>query len=128
MRNKLAVFIFSAFILLNLTGCLLVAGAAGGAGTAVWLSGKVTQEFHVSYERAIKGTRNALRSLKLEIAKETKEDNVTQFKSKYSDGKEIWVDVRKITENSVKVEVRVGAISPDKEAADKILKSIQRHI
>lgn len=128
MYNKFLGFIFSVFILLNTTGCLLVAGAAGGAGTAVWLSGKVTQEFHVSYDRAVKGARNALGYLKLDIAKETKEDTITQFKSKYSNGKEIWVDVRKITDNSVKIEVRVGAVNPDKEAADKILKAIQQHI
>ena len=128
MFRNIAVFVFSIILLLNVCGCLLFAGAAGGAGTAVWLSGKVTQEFHVAYDRAVKGTRSALNSLKLDILKETKEDNLTQFKSKYSDGKEIWVDLRKIADNSVKIEVRVGAINPDKEAADEILKAIQYHI
>lgn len=126
--KKLLTFIFSGLILLNLTGCILLAGAAGGAGTAVWLSGKLTQEFNVSYDRAINGTRDALRSLKLDIEKESKQEEITQFRGKYTDSREMWVDVRKISANSVKIEVRVGAVSADKEAAAKILKRIEGYL
>jgi len=129
MLKKIAVFIFSGFLLLNLCGCfLLLAGAAGGAGTSVWLGGKLTQEFRASYERTIKATENALSSLDLGIKGEDREAKVTQFRSEYIDGKEIWIDVRKITEDSTKVEVRVGAVSADKEAAAKILKRIQGYL
>ncbi len=48
--------------------------------------------------------------------------------SKYSDGKTIWVDIRRITEASSKIEVRVGAVSGDKAAADRILKRIERYL
>lgn len=129
MAKRITVFIFSGLLLLNIYGCFaLFAGAAGGAGTSVWLSGKLGQEFHSPYERTISASRAALESLKLEVTKETKEGDVTQLKSKYSDGKEIWIDIRKVTESSTKVEVRVGAINPDKEASDRILKSIQKHL
>jgi hypothetical protein len=66
--------------------------------------------------------------MSLEITKESREAQVTQVRSKYTDGKEIWIDIRKVSDNSTKVEVRVGAVSPDKEASDKILKSIQSHL
>jgi hypothetical protein len=48
--------------------------------------------------------------------------------SKYTDGKTIWIDVRRISDRSSKVEVRVGAVEGDKEAADKIIKRIQRYL
>ncbi|GEM_PF-348157 len=129
MFKKVSVFVFSGLMLLNVCGCVaVVAGAAGGAGTGVWLSGKLTQEFNASYDRTIVASRKSLESLKLELVRETREDNVTQLKSKYTDGKEIWIDIRKVTENSTKVEVRVGAVSPDKEAADTILKKIQKYL
>jgi hypothetical protein len=48
--------------------------------------------------------------------------------SKYSDGKTIWIDIHRITEASSKIEVRVGAVSGNKEAADKILKKIIRYL
>lgn len=126
MLKKVMVFIFSGLLALNMCGCAaLLVGAVGGAGTAVWLSGKLTQQFHCPYERTVNAAKTAMRSLKLEITKETREEKIAQLKSKNSDGKEIWIDIRKITEDSTKVDVRVGAVSPDKEAADKILKRIQ---
>lgn len=130
MFKKIAVYIFGGVLLFNTCGCIaLLAGtAAGGAGTAVWLSGKLTQEFHSPYEKTVMAAKNALTSLKLELKKETKEDDVAQLKSEYSDGKEIWIDIHKITEDSTRVEVRVGAISPNKDAATKILKRIEKYL
>ena len=118
-----------ALLLLNMYGCAaLLVGAGAGAGTAVWLSGKLTQEFHASYERTVEAAKAALKSLDLEIKKEEREENVTQLRSEYTDGKEIWIDIRKVAEDSTKVEVRVGAVSPDKAASDKILKRIQAYL
>jgi hypothetical protein len=129
MLKKIAVFGVSVFLLLNLCGCFaLFAGAVGGAGTAVWLSGKLTQQFNASYARTVSATESALKSLSLEIVKEEKEANVTAFRSKYTDGKEIWIDVKRITEVSTKVEVRVGAVNPDKEACNKILNRIKESL
>lgn len=129
MFKKTAFFVFSVFLLLNMSGCFfVVAGAAGGAGTAVWLSGKLTEQVNASYDRTVKATESALKSLNLEIARVTKEANVSTFRSHYTDGKEIWIDVRRITDTSTKVEVRVGGVSPDKAASDKILKRIQSYL
>jgi len=127
--KKTIVLLATGIFLLSICGCMaILAGGAAGGGTAVWLSGKLTQEFNATYERTIDAARSALRSLRLDVTKETKEENVTQLKSKYTDGKEIWIDVRKVADNSTKVEVRVGAVNPDKEAAAKILKRIQRYL
>lgn len=129
MIKKIFILILTGLLLVNSYGCIpLLVGTAAGAGTAVWLSGKLTQEFHTGYERTINAAEAALRSLKLEVTKESKEANVTQLRSKYSDGKAIWIDVRKITEESTKVEVRVGGVSPDKAASNKILKRIQSYL
>jgi len=129
MVKKIAVFVFLGGLLLNICGCFaLVAGAIGGAGTAVWLSGKLTQQFNASYERTIKATESALKSFKFEITKQSKEENVATFRSYYADGKEIWIDIRPVTDNSTKVEVRVGAVSTDKEASSKILKRIKDYL
>jgi len=127
--KKIVLLFVTGIFLMSIYGCFVVlAGGAAGGGTAVWLSGKLTQEFNATYERTIDAAGSALRSLRLDVTKQTKEENVTQLKSKYTDGKEIWVDVRKVTDNSTKVEVRVGAVNPDKGAADKILKRIQRYL
>lgn len=129
MFKKLTVFVFSGLLLLNMCGCVaLLAGATGGLGTAAWLSGKLSQEFHSSYEQTTDATKAALQSLGLKTTKETKDQNITQLKSVYTDGKEIWIDIRKVTDNSTKVEIRVGGLKTDKASADKILKTIQRYL
>jgi len=127
--KEIIVFLTAGVFLLNIYGCIpLLVGGAVGAGTAVWLAQKLTQEFHVSYGRTVDATEKALKSLKLEIIEINKTEDVTKFRSQDSGGKAIWIDVIKITPDSTKVEVRVGAVSPDKEAASRILKRIQQYI
>ena len=129
MLKKAMLFVFSIILVMNLSGCFLfLAGVAGGAGTAVWLSGKLTQEFHAPYHATVNATKLALQSLNLPVAKETDEKNITQIKGSYSDGREMWIDIDRESDSSTKVEVRVGGVSPDKEAASMVLKKIQANL
>ncbi len=127
MIKKWLAAIMMCVFLASASGCIaLLAGAAAGAGTAVWLSGKLTQEFSAPQERVVNSAERALKAMKLKILKETTEEDVTQLKSEYTDGKDIWIDIKKIAERSTKVEVRVGGVSPDKDIAAKIMKRIER--
>ena len=129
MVKRIIVSIFAGFLLFNLCGCLaILAGGAGGAGTAAWLSGKLTQEVNASYDNTIRAAKSALKSLGLDMTKETREETVDQIKSKYTDGREIWIDIHKINETSCKVEVRVGVVGNGKEAAGKIMNKIKRYL
>lgn len=129
MRKKILVLILASFLLMNVCGCVaILAGTAGSVGTAAWLSGKLTQDVDASFERTQKAAKSALESLKLTVEKETIEKNSGQIISKYSDGKNIWIDIHRLTPKRSKVEIRVGVVSPDKEAADKILKTIMKYL
>ncbi|MGE5197859.1 MAG: DUF3568 family protein [Deltaproteobacteria bacterium] len=127
--KKALVIIFTGFLLVNIYGCFaLLVGAGAGAGTAAWLSGKLTQEVHAPFDRAIKASESALDSLKLPVTKKTVENNVAQIKSEYTDGKTIWIDIHRVTDTSSKIEIRVGAVGGDKEAATDILNRINRYL
>lgn len=129
MLKRIGVFVFSSFLLFNIYGCFaLFAGAVGGAGTAAWLSGKLTQQVNASYDKTVKAAESALKSFNFEITKETKGIDVSTFRSHYSDGKEIWIDVKRVIDSSTKIEVRVGALSPDKEACTQILNRIKSYL
>jgi hypothetical protein len=129
MVKRISTLIFASFLLINVYGCIpLLAGAAGGAGTAAWLSGKLSQEVNAPFDRTITATESALKSLKLEVTKKTVEQDIAQIMSKYTDGKTIWIDIHRITQASSKIEIRVGAVEGDKQAAAKILKNIQRYL
>ncbi len=127
--RKIITFLTAGVFLLNIYGCIpLLVGGAVGAGTAVWLAQKLTQEFHTSYEHAVSATENALKSLSFEIIELNKTESVTKFRSQDAGGKAIWIDVIKIAPDSTKIEVRVGAVSSDKVLASKILKRIQSYL
>ncbi|MFH1414202.1 MAG: DUF3568 family protein [Candidatus Omnitrophota bacterium] len=128
MIKKVGIVVFSAILLLNLYGCIaLFAGAAGGAGTAIWLSRKMTQEVNYPFEKSLEASKKGLLSLGLDINKETVTGDVAQIKSEYTDGRVIWVDIRQLSSVTSRIEVRVGA-KGDKEAASEILNTIVRYL
>lgn len=129
MLKKRTVFLMLLpLLVIGISGCVaLLAGTAGGVGTASWLSGKLTQEVNASFDRSTEGAKAAIKSLNLEVTKVVKEESVAQIRSKYSDGREVWVDVHRLTDSTSRIEVRVG-VAGDKEAARKILDRILRYI
>jgi len=127
MLKRLAILIVLVLFLANIYGCfLLLAGAAGGAGTATWLSGKLAQEVNRSFDDTIKAAESGLKSLKMEVEKKTVTDDVAQLISKYSDQRTVWVDVHRIEASRSRIELRVGVLS-DQEAARKIMDKILRY-
>jgi hypothetical protein len=112
-------------------GCapLLVAGGAiaGGAGTAVWISGKLVQDLEAPFEQVVQATKYTLDSLNLSISREIKKTEVAQIKGNYIDGKTIWIDIFKVSPSASRVEVRVGTI-PNKEATYKIVDRIKEYL
>jgi len=128
MIKRITMFILSIAFLVNIYGCaVLLAGAASGAGTATWLSGKLTQQVDASSEGSLKAVKSALKSLKLNVTKETVTKDIVQIKSNYTDGRTIWIDVRPTSASTSQIEIRVGMVS-DKEAAQKILDRILRYL
>ena len=128
MFKRNTVLILLLCLIPTMCGCVaLLAGAVGGGGTAVWLSDKLVQDVDASFDKSINASKSALRSLRLDVTKETKKDNVAQIKSRYTDGKTVWIDVHKVTRSTSRVEVRVGALG-DEEAARKILDKILRYL
>jgi len=127
MLKKLAMGVVLILFLANSYGCfLLLAGAAGGVGTASWLSGKLVQEVNKPLGDIIKAVEAALKSLKMQIDKKTVTDEVAQIISKFTDQRMVWIDIHRIETSRSRLEVRVGVLS-DKEAARKILDRILRY-
>lgn len=126
--RKMLINIMILGVALNLSGCLLLAaGVVGGAGTAVWLGGKLSQEVDSPFDKTVAASKKALQSFKLDIEKETKKEGVAQLISRYSDGRKVWIDVRGTSDTRSKIEVRVGATG-DKGASREILDRIHHYL
>lgn len=127
--RKIVLGLVLGVIVMGSSGCfMLIAGAAAGAGTAYWLSEKLSQQFEAPYDRVVSAAERALQEMKMPILKQSKSPEVTQFRSTYAGGQAVWIDVRRITQDSTKVEVRVGTVEGDKGASEQILKKIRRHV
>lgn len=129
MLKKLAVFLFTGAAIFNLCGCvaLIAGGAVGGAGTAFWLSGKLVQYVNAPVEQVKQSTQDYLQSRNLKISiKETivAGRDVAQVRSRETSGERIRIDIHKITAARSRIELRVGTLVSNKEAADRILKGI----
>lgn len=128
MGKKIVVLAGVIALIVSLSGCVALLGvAAGGAGTAMWLSGKLTNEVGASYLNTVNAAENALKSLRMEINKETATNEVTQIISEYSDGSKVWVDIRPLGQALSKVEIRVG-IKGDKAVSSKIMEKIKKSL
>lgn len=126
--KRLLMIVMGGALLLSLYGCIaILAGAAGGASTAVWLSGKMVQQVNAPYERTVDGAKTALKYMGLELTRESKAKDVDQIRSRYADGRKIWIDVRPVTATSSRIEVRVGLFG-DKAASDSLLKKIVSYL
>ncbi|MFH1856971.1 MAG: DUF3568 family protein [Candidatus Omnitrophota bacterium] len=128
MFRKFILGVWGIVLLINVTGCAAVIGTVvGGAGTALWQSGKLSDEVNVSYNKAVQAVTMALKSLDMEITKETQTDKITQIKSNYADGRVVWINIIPINESTTRIEVRVG-ISGDKSESGKILEKIKKYL
>ncbi|MGE5280414.1 MAG: DUF3568 family protein [Deltaproteobacteria bacterium] len=123
MRKRIMAAALLAFLSMSTSGCFLLFGAAaGGAGTAFWLSGKMTDQVAASYDATIAATEKTLAAKDMPVSKKTQSEKVTQFKSVAADGREVWIDIAPVTQTSTKIAVRVGAAGDKATSADIIEK------
>ncbi|MEW6100817.1 MAG: DUF3568 family protein [Candidatus Omnitrophota bacterium] len=128
MLKLIGNFFLAAILLLNLYGCVaIIAGAAGGAGTAIWLEGKISEQLNTPLEETLRATKQALESLRLVVTKTVVKDEVAQVMAEYYDARTVWIDIRRTTGQSSQIQIRVGAAG-DKEASQKILDRIMRYL
>jgi hypothetical protein len=135
MFQKLTRGIILIVCVLNFSGCFflilpavgLVAGAGIGIGTAKWMSDKLVEQVPYSYQHSIEGARAGVKSLNLEVIKETASDKLTQISCKYPDGRTVWINIVLVSDKLCRLEVRVGSWG-GKEEASKILDAIMSNL
>jgi hypothetical protein len=125
MLQKTALIAVLMFSVINFSGCIFLAAGAAGAGTAKWLSDKVTQEIDSPREKVVKASKDVLKSNRINVYKVASDNNMTQLQAKNQEGKQVWVDIRAIASGLTKVDVRVGYLDGEADAR-KILEQISQ--
>lgn len=130
MYKTWARMLLLSILALQVSGCALVvlgaAGAAGGVGTAMYVKGKLQEEFDAPLPRVHRATLVALRDLELPTLEEKRDKVTAKIRSQFADGKKVSIDIQATTESSSKITIRVGF--GDKSRSQKILDAIYRHV
>jgi hypothetical protein len=115
---------------IQLSGCapaVFVVGGAAGAGAVVWVKGKLEEELNLPLSKVHQASLAALQELELPVQADRKDMLAAEIRSEFADGKDIWIDIRSLTESSTKITIRVGMFG-DQSRSERILETVHRHL
>ncbi len=129
MHKKARQFVFIFSLLLSLpafSGCVpLLVGAAVGAGGYAWVRGAIVKQFDIPTAKLHAAALRALKDLKLPVRYDKADRITATIRSEFSDGKNISIDIRAVTEYSARITIRVGFFD-DRLRSEMILDALQK--
>jgi hypothetical protein len=117
-----------AMVVLTCSGCLALAvGAAGGAASAAYVYGKLSDELNHEVPVVHGAATQAMNDLDLKLSEDRSDKLTAHMKSEFADGTNVWIDMQSIADDRTKLTVRVG-VTGDEVRARKIHEAIKRHL
>jgi outer membrane protein OmpA-like peptidoglycan-associated protein len=105
-------------------GCALVLlGAGAGAGTAVYLQGRVVRTYAAEYHGAVRACREALESLKIPVTDETADELKTSLSARRPDGTPVRVEITRSGPGRTEVGVRTGPVGVTETAVSETIQA-----
>ena len=121
-------FLLGAVLALMSSGCFALAvGAAGGAAGAVYVLGKLTEEVNHEVPVVHEAAVHAMKDLGLKLSEDRADQLSAHLESEFSDGANVWIDMKAIADNRTKLVIRVG-VTGDEVRARKIDDAIKRRL
>jgi Protein of unknown function (DUF3568) len=106
------------------SGCLLAAGAAGGAAGVIYVKGNVREYLDYTVPQVHVAAEKALTNEGLTLKVNKKDEDKVRIESEYADGKNIWVDIEPVTAEASYLTIRVG-VAGDNQRSLRILNNIK---
>ncbi len=126
MRNRVSFWVIAAACLLP--GCAaVVVGAAAGAGTYAYVTGELKSTLDVPVAAAAKATRRGLEDLQFSGVEVKSDMLVGEGKAKMADDTKVTVSLKRITDSTTEIRVRVGLLGSEKKSIE-ILDAIRQRL
>jgi len=106
--SRVRVMVMAVILPLTLTGCLLLAGGAVGAGTYAWVAGNLKTTYDATLPQTWEATRQAVQHLDMKTTVEEQDAFSGNLKGTMADGREFVIRLSKVTEQTTEVAVRIG--------------------
>jgi len=126
LKNLTLIALFPLFMLAS-QGCVLLAGAAAGAGGYAYYKGTLERNLDKSNEQVHKATLKALKKLDLFIIEDEAGVHDSKTKAEYADGKSVTIKIKSLTERAANLKIRVGTFG-DKEKSIMIFNAIKKQL
>ena len=113
--------------MLGAWGCVLLIGAAGGAGGTVYVMGKLKEDLNAPVPKVKRAAVAGLKDLGLPVLKDKGDQLTASLESEFADGKHVWIDIEARDESSSQIGIRVGLLG-DEQRSRRVLKAIRQHL
>ncbi|HUJ44031.1 MAG TPA: DUF3568 family protein [Opitutaceae bacterium] len=96
-----------------LTGCLAVAAGAAGASAVAWVEGRLDANLNADFERSAKAADLAIHDLQFAKISEKKDALEDTLVARTAGDRRVEIKVEKVTDQTSKVEIRVGVFGDE---------------
>lgn len=125
-------FLIRSFVVLaaviGANGCVaIVAGAAAGGGTAVYVKGQLKDTLDGTVQEVHRAARRALEETGLHIREDLVDEYSGSLEGEYADGTNAWVKTESVSARTTRITIRAGYMGDQKMAAD-ILERTKRNL
>lgn len=114
-------------LMTSLSGCFLILGAGAGAGTAVYVMGKLTEDVSAPVANVHAAAKAAIADLGIPVIQDKSDALSAHLESEFSDGKRVWIDIEKKSETISTLTIRVG-LTGDEVRSREILAKVKHHL
>ncbi|MGE0267476.1 MAG: DUF3568 family protein [Candidatus Omnitrophota bacterium] len=108
-------------------GCVLLAGAAVGAGGYAYVTGALSKNLDAKVDKVHAASLKGLQDLGAFVVSEDQSMQKSEIHAESEDGKNINIDIEALTEQASKIKIRVGTIGNESDSL-RVLKAIMSHL
>ena len=129
MKNISSVFLAGllAVSALSAQGCVLLAGAAVGAGAAAYHMGKLEQNVDYKVETVHDAALKGLKKLDMYVVSDNAVASGSKIEAETADGKKVKITIEPLTDRASKISVRVGLVG-DEDRSYMIFNAIKKQL
>jgi hypothetical protein len=121
---------WAAWVLLGAfgSGCVgFMVGAAGCVAGAVYVTGKLTEEFGYELSAVYGAAVNAMKELELPLSEDRADRLSAHLESEFADRTHVRINLESLADSRTRVSIRVGLVG-DEDRSRKILMTIKQHL
>lgn len=110
-----------------LTGCVVVAAGAAGAGAIAYVRGELESSLDQNFNKTVDATRAALKDLEFAKISEKKDALEAEFVYRTALDKKVNIKLKKLADKTTKVKIRIDLLG-DESLSITILEKIKANL